>query len=84
MMQKLQRVACQGYVIFQPWNLSLYQSLNCQYVNWQMKCFLACPNRKIFSQYSRLSFSAVRGRRIWRFAFDLLVLISHKTALENN
>ena len=43
----------------------------------------AGPNRKIFSHYSRLRFSAVHRRRIRRFAFHLLVLILHKTAADN-
>ena len=37
----------------------------------------------IFSVHSRLRFSAIHRRRIWRFAFYLLVLILHKTAADN-
>ena len=41
------------------------------------------PNSIIFSQYSRLIFSAVHRLRIWRVAFHLRVLIFHKTAADN-
>ena len=40
-------------------------------------------NRKIFSQYSWLSFSAVYRQKTCRFAFHLLDLILHKIAAEN-
>lgn len=38
----------------------------------------ACPNREIFSRYSRLNFSAAHGQRIWGFAFRLLVFMLHR------
>ena len=41
------------------------------------------PSRIIFSQYSRLSFSAVKRQKIWCFAFHLLVSNLHKTAADN-
>ena len=43
----------------------------------------AGQNRKVFSQYSRLSFSALYRWRIWRFVFHLLLLRLHKTAADN-